>query len=149
MGGHVALHKHCAARWINPAGQIKGRCCQGVIGKTGRVMRHGDRMQIDHTHEGVVVVLQINPVADGTEPVAQMKGSGGLDPGENPRPDHESGLFCLGGQIGVNLWLACWLLDLAFSSVQCLLRLALGFGLRCGLRCGRLGLGWAGKRVGP
>jgi len=79
MGRHMALHKHRAFFRINPAGQIKGRCAEGVLRQTARVVGNGDRVQIHDTEEGVVGVLEVHPVADGTQPVAQMEGAGGLD----------------------------------------------------------------------
>ena len=51
-------------------------------------MRNGDRMEIDDTKKGVVIMLKLHPVADGAQPIAQMECTGGLDAGKNPRLDH-------------------------------------------------------------
>src|SRR5262245_24749773 len=44
-----------------------------------RVLRLGQRMQIDDTEDAVEILLQLHPVADGAEIVAEMQVTGGLD----------------------------------------------------------------------
>ena len=84
MGWNVTLHKHSGQIRIDATGQIEGGRGPGVLRQLGGVVRNRDRVQINDTEKGVVVVLQIHPVADGPEPVPEMEGSSGLHPGEDP-----------------------------------------------------------------
>ena len=84
VGGDVALHEHGAPGRINATGQIERGGLAGVSRQLPRVVGHGDGVQVHHAEEGLVAVLEVHPVADGTEPVAQMQSAGGLHPGENP-----------------------------------------------------------------
>ena len=152
VGGHLALNEDRAPLWIHSAGEIQGCGAQGVLGELSRVVGNRDRMQINHAHIGVVGVLQIDPVTDRPQPVAQMKGTGWLDTGENPGAWHRSGLG-FGGLVGVLVGglLAGGLLFGGLNG-RCF---ALGFGqgLGLGFRCGlfrlwRLGLGGAGEGIG-
>ena len=86
VGAHMALHEHRGALRIDATGQVEGRGAAGVLRQPGRIVGHRDRMQIDHTEKRVVAVLEVDPVADRPQPVAQMQGAGGLDPRQHPRP---------------------------------------------------------------
>ena len=95
VGSDLALNEHRTAFGIHAAGQVQRCGASGVSSELRWVMGNCDCMQIDDTDKRVVGVLKINPVADGTQPIAQMQGAGGLHAGENPRPWHQSGLcFC-------------------------------------------------------
>jgi len=59
-------------------------------------MGNGDGVEIHHTDKGVVALLQVNPVADGTKPIAEMQRSCRLHPGKNPWPAHQSVLCRFG-----------------------------------------------------
>jgi hypothetical protein len=80
VGWYVALHKDRGALGIDAAGQIQGRRGEGVLRQPRRIVGHGDGMQIHDAEERVMAVLQLHPVADRPQPVAQVQGSGGLNP---------------------------------------------------------------------
>jgi hypothetical protein len=75
----MALHKDRGLPGINAAGQIQSCCGQRVLGQQGWIMGHGDGMQIHHTKKSVMVVLQIHPIANRPQPVAQMQSACGLN----------------------------------------------------------------------
>jgi hypothetical protein len=65
--------------------QLRGRD-PGALAQRLRVMRHGDRVQVDHAVDRVPAVLQVHPLPDRTQVVAQVEGvSGRLDAGEDAR----------------------------------------------------------------
>ena len=58
----------------------------GVVPQRLRVLRDGDRVQVDDHVERVVRLLQRHPLAHGAEVVAEVERTGGgLDPGEHTR----------------------------------------------------------------
>jgi hypothetical protein len=58
-----------------------------VLRQQGGILRHGDRVQVDHAVEGVVGVLQRHPLAQRAEVVAEVEGvGGGLDAGQDAKP---------------------------------------------------------------
>ena len=64
-------------------------------------MGNRDRVQVHNTDVSVVGVLQVNPVADGSKPIAEMQRPRRLNTREDPWPRHESGL-----------WVSCLLVGL-------------------------------------
>ena len=98
VGCHLALHKHRTAFGVHATGQVERCCGTGVLSQAAGVMGNGDGVEIHDTDKGVVGLLQINPIADGTQPIAEVQCSGRLHPGKNPWPAHQSGLgcFCFG-----------------------------------------------------
>ena len=81
--GHVALHEHRAPLRVKPGGEQLGRGDPGPLPQAGRVLRHGDGVQVHHAVERVVGLLQGHPLAHRTQVVAEMEGVGGrLDAGE-------------------------------------------------------------------
>ena len=79
MGGHLALNEHCGALGIQSASQVERRSAERVLSQASRIVGNRDGMQVNNTEKSVVILLQINPVADRAEPVAQMKGARWLD----------------------------------------------------------------------
>ena len=63
--------------------QVEGGV-EGVGPQVGRVDLGGERVQVDHAVEGVVVVLERHPVSQGPEVVAQGEVARGRDAGEDP-----------------------------------------------------------------
>jgi hypothetical protein len=56
--------------WIDATGQVEGRRGQGVLRQAGGVMGNGDRVEVDNTKKGVVVLLKLDPIANSSKPVA-------------------------------------------------------------------------------
>ena len=54
-----------------------------LFGELGRILPHGNRVQINNTVDTLVFVLQINEVPHRTQIVTQVKTTGRLDTGEN------------------------------------------------------------------
>jgi len=85
--GHVALHEQRAPVRVEPGPEQLGGGHPGPAGQQGGVLRHGDRVQVDHAVEGVVAVLQGHPLAQRAEVVAEVEGvGGGLDAGQDAKP---------------------------------------------------------------
>ena len=72
MRRHLALHEDRRAGRIDPEREVLGRGDQGASTEHRGVLRHGDRMQVHHTEEWVVLVLKTDPLADRAQCVAQM-----------------------------------------------------------------------------
>jgi hypothetical protein len=85
----MALHKYRGLRRVNPAGQIQGRRTERVLGQLAGAVGNGDGMQVNDTEKGVVGCLQVDPIADGPKPIAQVQRAGGLNTGKNPWPWHQ------------------------------------------------------------
>ena len=82
--GHVALDEEGAALGVEADGQQVEGGVEGVGPQVGRVDLRGQGVQVDHAVEGVVVVLEGDPVAEGPEVVAEGEVAGGRDAGEDP-----------------------------------------------------------------
>ena len=84
VGEHVALDEQGAAGRVEAGGEQDRRRPAGPVGQAGGVVGQRDRVEIDDAVEGVVAVLGVDPLADGTEVVAEMHLAGGLDAREDP-----------------------------------------------------------------
>ena len=62
------------------AGDEGGRDLARVVAQFQRILRHGDRVQIDDAIEAIVVLLQFDKLHDGAEIVAKMQIAGGCTP---------------------------------------------------------------------
>ena len=83
------------------AGRQEGRRDLARLGREHLgVLRHGDRVLVDHAVEAFVIALQAREVADRAQVVAEMQIAGGLHPGENPA------LQAAGG-VGAEMWIGC------------------------------------------
>ena len=81
--GDVALDEEGAALGVETGGEQLGRGEPGVGTQLGRILRHGDRVQVDDHVERVVGLLQGDVLADRTEVVPEVeRACGGLDTGE-------------------------------------------------------------------
>jgi hypothetical protein len=54
-----------------------------LVAQLLRILRHRDRMHVDHAVDAREVRLQGDEALDGAEVVAEMQVAGGLDPGEH------------------------------------------------------------------
>ncbi len=90
MLGNVALDEERAALGVEPDGQEVEGGVEGVGPQVGRVDLGRQRVQVDHAVEGVVAVLEGDPVTQGPEIVPQGEAARGRDAGEDPVPVHGS-----------------------------------------------------------
>ena len=87
--GHVALHEHGAAVRVEPGAEQLCGGDPGPAAQQRRVLRHGDRVQVDDAVERVVAVLQRHPLAQRAQVVAEMERvGGGLDTGQHSGSGH-------------------------------------------------------------
>ena len=82
--GDVALDEEGAAVGIEPDGEQVQGGVERVGPQVGRVDLRGEGVQVDHAVEGVVAVLEGNPVPEGPEVVPQGEVAGRRDAGEDP-----------------------------------------------------------------
>ena len=81
----VALAEHGRALRVDPAGDELCRRGPGACPQHLGVGRHGERVQVRDEVVGVELVLQLDPVDQCPEVVAEVEGvTGGLHPGEDP-----------------------------------------------------------------
>ena len=83
MGAHMALHKQHALFGINAGGQQHGRSLPGLTAQGRGILPHGYGVQIRHHIQAIKFLLQSAPVAHCAHIVAQGKGTGGLDAGQD------------------------------------------------------------------
>lgn len=82
--GDVALDEQGAVLGVETGGEQLGRGEPGVGTQLGGVLRDRDRVQVDDHVEGVVGLLEGDPLADGAEVVAEVeRACRGLDSGEH------------------------------------------------------------------
>ena len=91
MGGHMALHKQHMLLRVNADGQQQGGQFPGVAAQRGGVLPHGQGVQVGHHVQAVVAVLQKGPVAQRPQVVAQRRGAGGLNAGQDPLAGRQGG----------------------------------------------------------
>ena len=84
----------CAGTWlctkivlcvgVEPGGEEARRDLVGLGAQRRRLLRHGDRVQVDDAVDRLVLALQPHPVADRAEIVAEVQIAARLDAGEDP-----------------------------------------------------------------
>ena len=79
MGRHMALDKEDAPGRVNAGGQNHGRSFPGVTAQGCRVLPDGQGVEVCHHIQTVELVLELGPVADRPDIIAQGKGAGGLN----------------------------------------------------------------------
>ena len=79
----MALYEQRAAPWIEAAGDQRRRHLPRLGSQLRRVLPDGDRVQVNHTVDRVMAILQRDPVADGPKIVAQGGNAGRLDAGKD------------------------------------------------------------------
>ena len=88
MLGHVTLHEHDGPLGSSPAPNSCAAATPGPAPQLGRVLRDRDRVQVDDAVDGVVGVLQRNPLTQRAQVVAEVERVGrGLDTGEDAAAD--------------------------------------------------------------
>ena len=83
MRADHALVEDDAALGVDAGGDIGGGHLAGRLAQFARVLRQGQRVQVDDAEDAVVIVLQRDPVADRAEIIAEMQIAGRLDAGKN------------------------------------------------------------------
>ena len=83
MLGHLALVEHDVFRRIDAAGDESRRHLADSVRQFGRVLPHGDRVQIDNAINAVVTVLQLDEALDGAKIIAEMQVAGRLHAGKH------------------------------------------------------------------
>ena len=79
----MALDKEDAPGRVDAGGQQHGRGLAGVAAEGRRLLPDGQGVEVGHHIQAVELVLQLGPVADRADVVAQCKGAGGLDAGQD------------------------------------------------------------------
>ena len=82
VGGNMPLYKKQALLGVDAAGNILGQHFQRLAAQRGRVLPHGDGVQVHHAEDAVVFLLHLHPVADGPQVVAQRQLARGLHAAE-------------------------------------------------------------------
>lgn len=85
----MRLHKQGGAFWINAQGQQLCGAGNGAVAQLFWFLIDGNRVEIWNEVEGIVGILQVNPLLDCSQVIAQVIGIGG---GLNSRKDSGSGL---------------------------------------------------------
>jgi hypothetical protein len=81
MRGHRGLRDYSGMLWIDAGGDEK-RGNLAVLGaQLIRLLVNRDRMEIDNTEDALIVILDLDPVFEGSEIIADMEISRGLNPG--------------------------------------------------------------------
>src|SRR5689334_4906009 len=78
-----ALVEDDAVLGVDAGGDIRGGDLARRMAQLRRVLRLGQRVQIDDAEDALVIVLQRDPVADRAEIIAEMKIAGRLNAGKN------------------------------------------------------------------
>lgn len=73
----MALHEHGAARRVDAERQVLRGRHQCAAAQGLGILRHGDGVLVDDAEERLVTVLQLRPVRDGTQGIAEVQGVGG------------------------------------------------------------------------
>ena len=81
--GHVGLHEQRRLVRIEPEGQQVERRVERVLPQLGRIAHRGQRVQVGDEVVRLLVVLQVDVLADGAEVVAPVESAGGLNAAEN------------------------------------------------------------------
>ena len=84
MAGNVALEINQALVGIKADGQEQTHDLQAVLAQLRGILPHGQRVQIDHGKQAVVLILQQLEIAQRADIVAQRERAGGLDAAEKP-----------------------------------------------------------------
>ena len=72
MGRHRTLIENDAGLGIDPGGDIGRGHLAGLVAQFMRVLRLGERVQIDDAKDAFVILLQGHPIANGAEIIAEM-----------------------------------------------------------------------------
>ena len=101
MGGHVRLHEERGLFRVNAQGNELCGARDGAVAQLLRILLHGDRVQVRDEVEGVIAVLQVNPLLQRSQVITQVIGiSGGLDTGQDAG---NGGIVCSHGALSYPL----------------------------------------------
>ena len=78
----MALHEQDALFGVDAARQQQRGRLTRAAAQIGRVLAHGDGVQVHHGIQAVVIVLQLRPVAHRADVIADGERSGRLDSAE-------------------------------------------------------------------
>ena len=78
MAGNMALEIDQALVGIKADGQEQAHDLQAVLAQLRGILPHGQRVQIDHGKQAVVLILQELEIAQRADVVAQRERAGGL-----------------------------------------------------------------------
>ena len=73
MAGDLALVEDDVLLRVDAGGDEGGRHLARVLGQLGRVLEHGDGVQIDHAIKALVLGLERHEFGDGAEIIAEME----------------------------------------------------------------------------
>src|SRR5581483_4990066 len=106
MGRDVGLHKYRRFLWIDPGSQVE-RCDLARSSAQGlRVLRQRDGVQVNNAKETLVIVLNLHPLLERAEIVADVEVAGRLNTGKHAR----EALLVIGryGHKGSLRWTRYW-----------------------------------------
>ena len=83
MGRNLALIEDDALIGVDPGGEIGGRDLAGVVGELGRILPHGNGVEIDDAIDAVVVLLERDEIPYRAQIVPQVQIAGGLNARKN------------------------------------------------------------------
>src|SRR6185312_6663450 len=83
MGRHLALVEDDVLARVDAGGEVAGGDLARLMLQLLRILPDGDGVLVDDAEDAVEAVLQLHPVADGAEIVAEMEIVGGLDARED------------------------------------------------------------------
>ena len=78
MFRHSRLHEQRAFLRIEPGGEQRQRHIDRAGAQISRLVRYRDGVVVDDAEKRLVLVLQINPVLDGSEVISDVQRAGGL-----------------------------------------------------------------------
>ncbi len=81
-GDHALVEDRTMFR-VDTGGDISSSHLTGRSTQLGGILRLGERVQVDDAEYALEVVLQHNPIANGSEIIAEMQIAGRLDAGKN------------------------------------------------------------------
>jgi hypothetical protein len=68
---------------VDAAGNEDGGIDAGLLAQLGRILGHGDGVQIDQAEDALIFALQGYPILDRAKIIAEMGDAGGLDARED------------------------------------------------------------------
>ena len=93
MGRDLALHEDRRPGGVDAHGQELGGRAERALAQHGRVLLDGDGVLVGDEEERLVVTLEVHPLAQGAQVVAEVERvRGGLDPREHPRTGASDGV---------------------------------------------------------
>ena len=100
MRRHRRLQEQDVFVRIDATGQQHRGHLPRLPGQFLRLLPLGDRVQIDHAIQALMLLLQRHPVADGAEVIAERGDAGGLDAGQDTVHGGDRALVDRGGMDG-------------------------------------------------